>query len=490
MLLQSYDRRVSRLLAAVKSKAAQEGQRTDEDPLPLVHVPSGIENRKRTQCYGCGAFVQTLHPGDIGFVSPETYDTKKKHKQLNQLLCARCQALSNGAMVPGVADFSTDRALYNPQSTPTGSTDHVLRQLATPEQLRRDLQEVRNSRALVVMLIDILDASGSILSRIRDLVGGNPIVVLGSKADLLPYGTNREEVIEWLHMMLSFKRIAVESVHLVSSRTREGMATAVGSIRKLRQGRDVYVMGAANVGKSAFTRALVQEMSSMSSQQFDPAALQNKKHLPVESPMPGTTLKSIPLNVFASGGVLYDTPGLHLHHRLPHILLPEEIKILNPRKQLRSYVAPVSRIVGGDVHGYQYFWGGLAKIEVLNPSPETRVVFYGPPSLRVVDASNDESNESGCLERKPIESELFGSESVKARGGLRVSKDTMVDSTVDVAISGIPGWVTIYHSRELQVSSAAKRAKETGVQLHIRVWTPIGVEVFVRPPIPVPNPLS
>lgn len=26
--------------------------------------------------------------------------------------------------------------------------------------------------------------------------------------------------------------------------------------------------------------------------------------------------------VFASGGMLYDTPGLHLHHRVPHLLTP------------------------------------------------------------------------------------------------------------------------------------------------------------------------
>jgi nitric-oxide synthase len=32
----------------------------------------------------------------------------------------------------------------------------------------------------------------------------------------------------------------------------------VAAIRRERRGRDVYVMGAANVGKSAFIRALVK----------------------------------------------------------------------------------------------------------------------------------------------------------------------------------------------------------------------------------------
>ncbi len=34
----------------------------------------------------------------------------------------------------------------------------------------------------------------------------------------------------------------------------QGIAEAVATIRKERRGRDVYVLGAANVGKSAFVR--------------------------------------------------------------------------------------------------------------------------------------------------------------------------------------------------------------------------------------------
>jgi nitric-oxide synthase len=44
----------------------------------------------------------------------------------------------------------------------------------------------------------------------------------------------------------------------VSSKTGAGVPTAVAAIRRERRGRDVYVMGAANVGKSAFIRALVK----------------------------------------------------------------------------------------------------------------------------------------------------------------------------------------------------------------------------------------
>ena len=44
----------------------------------------------------------------------------------------------------------------------------------------------------------------------------------------------------------------------VSSKSNLNVPAAVAAIRRERKGRDVFVMGAANVGKSAFIRALVR----------------------------------------------------------------------------------------------------------------------------------------------------------------------------------------------------------------------------------------
>jgi hypothetical protein len=59
------------------------------------------------------------------------------------------------------------------------------------------------------------------------------------------------------------------------------------------------------VGKSAFVRAMLQDMGKFESSNFDPAAMSNGRYLPVVSAMPGTTLGIIPLQAFASGGTLY-----------------------------------------------------------------------------------------------------------------------------------------------------------------------------------------
>jgi nitric-oxide synthase len=52
---------------------------------------------------------------------------------------------------------------------------------------------------------------------------------------------------------------------------------ATAKICRERKGRDVFVVGAANVGKSAFVRAMLREMSRMEGSNFDAAAMANSR---------------------------------------------------------------------------------------------------------------------------------------------------------------------------------------------------------------------
>jgi nitric-oxide synthase len=461
--------RQARRQAPIAATATDYDDFDDWLPFPSPSEPS----TPKASCYGCGVGLQVDDSLAPGFVEIERLELKRRHRQQNTLLCARCQALSNGAMIPGVADFQQLKSAADASSPSLGFNAKAL---ATPDQLRDQLKEVRSSRALVVLLVDLLDASGSLLGRVRDLVGGNPIIAIGTKADLLPAGFDTDEVEEWLIGALAFKKISVDSVHIVSARTGDGVAQAVGALRRARLGRDVYVMGAANVGKSSFVRSLVKDMSSMRSRQYDPLAPGAAKHLPVESAMPGTTLRTIPLQVFSSGGTLYDTPGLHLHHRVPHILSPQENKELHPRKRLRGFVTPPIDQPGSETEEeplISYSWGGLARFDVLECPPGTRLVFYGPAALRVAAMGDTEG-------------EAFGAASVEARGGLRPVREVALpvesgafEAVGDVAVSGVPGWVTV-------VAGPVRRGLKDTVRL--RVWAPVGTEAYARPPLPVPLP--
>ncbi len=56
--------------------------------------------------------------------------------------------------------------------------------LISPDQLRAQLKGLAEQRILVVLVVDILDCSGSFLTRVRDLVGRNPVLLVGTKVSL------------------------------------------------------------------------------------------------------------------------------------------------------------------------------------------------------------------------------------------------------------------------------------------------------------------
>ena len=136
-----------------------------EDWLPplsvcLEHLPASISNAG-------GTSARTSMQLPVLGVSRGALQGQSVHTRGG--LCRRCQELSNGALVPGVADLWGRDAPGD------------ARRLVSPEQLRSQLARVREQRAVAVLLVDTLDASGSFLGKVRDLVGRNPVVLVGTK---------------------------------------------------------------------------------------------------------------------------------------------------------------------------------------------------------------------------------------------------------------------------------------------------------------------
>ena len=78
------------------------------------------------------------------------------------------------------------------------------------------------------------------------------------QADLLPRGVDAVAVRDWLLATAGHRRLNVVNAHLVGSPTGQGISKVASALLRERKGRDVYVLGAANVGKSSFIRALVK----------------------------------------------------------------------------------------------------------------------------------------------------------------------------------------------------------------------------------------
>lgn len=194
--------------------------------------------------------------------------------------------------------------------------------------------------------------------------------------------------------------------------------------------------------------------------------------------------------------------GLHLHHRMPHILTPGELKAIHPRRKLRPYVAASPYLVAEQndcvdpatervVPCATYHWGALLRIDVLTAPIDVAIVFIGTGAVQVFACSlmdpdelvelDYESNDAGGIEA--AEATLFGAQSVATHGGLRVAREVnleikQVNAVIgDIAMSGLPGWVSL-------VSGRARGP------IKLRVWTPCGVQAYLRPPLPCPCPID
>ena len=462
--------------------AAPRKRREPKPPTP------GKVAKFRRACYGCGADLQMEEPGAAGYVEPDRYELKAAHKQLKLLLCCRCRSLSQGDILPAViegrlrtAEIASEPSDVSIIGSDSGdSPDDVEGSprargsgVTTPEELRAELALVRNTKCLAVLLVDVTDVTGSFLPRVRDLVAGNPIVLIGTKADLLPRGTQLADVEAWLAERLS-PRLNVVAIHLVSARTGDGVGASVRTILGERKGRDIFIMGAANVGKSYFIGALLEE-----------AFGGRGKRLPISSPTPGTTLRMIGIDCFDGSSKLFDTPGVHLPHRLSAQLLPAELKAILPRGKMRPYTPVTAAALAGS----SFFWGGLARIDIVEAPPAMRLTFASAYTLRVThcastaDAADLYTTEAGVTLTPPL-----NPASAAEMGGLELRKSFELDlepmcQAGDISISGL-GWVSV---------GALASLLDGRMHAKLDVWVPKGVEVSLRPAMPIgglPNEMA
>lgn len=243
-----------------------------------------------------------------------------------KVLCKRCHSLQN---------FGTVEQKLRP-----GWTDEPT---LSQEEFRNLLLPLREKTAVILALVDLFDFSGSVLPELDQIAGDNPVILAANKADLLPseMGQNRAE--NWVRRELEYMNVKSianigGAVRLISCKTGFGVTAMMIKARSLAEEMDcdIYVVGAANAGKSTLVNYLLDEADpSSKNAKFGGkkrAGNANKwKGSVTTSPLPGTTLKFIKIEL-GGGKSIYDTPGLLVPGCLTERLTPEELKIVVPKK--------------------------------------------------------------------------------------------------------------------------------------------------------------
>jgi len=295
--------------------------------------------------------------------------------------------------------------------------------------------------ALIVKVVDIFDFSGSWIEDVVDIVGNNKdIVLVANKLDLLPKSVKQNKVKQWLFKMLKAKGIKVKDILLISAIKNQGVEEAASRIDELRNGKDVYIVGATNVGKSTFINKLIELTTG-------------DKNVITTSHFPGTTLGmiEIPLDRATS---IYDTPGIILDYDIAHYLDAQSLKLVMPKKEIKARVFQLNA-------EQSLFFGGMARMDFVEGERQSFTLYASNlveiHRTKMSNADQLFEKHLGTLLKPPFEDNIsiFNNQ---------VKKSFTIDSRkMDIVISGL-GWITVN--------------SDSGCKIDIHV--PEEIEVFVR----------
>lgn len=363
-------------------------------------------------CIGCGAEIQSENQNKQGYLPKSVVE---KSIEENNLVCKRCFRLKN----------------YNEVSDVELGAEDFYKLIKT----------LSKKDGLIVKVVDIFDFSGSWIEDVIDIVGNNKdIVLVANKLDLLPKSVKQNKIKQWLFKMLKAKGIKVKDILLISAIKNHGIEEVAARIDELRNGKDVYIIGATNVGKSTFINKLIELTTG-------------DKNVITTSHFPGTTLGmiEIPLDRATS---IYDTPGIILDYDIAHYLDAKSLKLVMPKKEIKARVFQLNA-------EQSLFFGGMARVDFVKGERQSFTLYASNlVDIHRTKLSNADAlfeKHLGTLLKPPFEDNISIFKN-------QVKKNFKIDDRkIDIVISGL-GWITVN--------------SDSGCEIDI--YVPEEIEVFVR----------
>lgn len=367
-----------------------------------------MENNEELFCIGCGSKIQSENKDELGYTPQSAIE---KGLETDELYCQRCFRLRH---YNEIADVSL-----------------------TDDDFLRLLNQIGSSDALIVNVIDIFDFNGSIIPGLHRFVGDNEILLVGNKVDLLPKSVKRSKVKDWLRQEANKQGLRPVDVMLTSASKGYEVDELLDLINKYRKGRDVYVVGVTNVGKSTLINKIIQQQTGIN-------------ELITTSRFPGTTLDKIEIP-FDDDKNLIDTPGIIHNYQMAHFLKGKSLKFASPKKEIKPKVYQLNE-------DQTIFLGALARFDYISGG-KTGVVAYLDNDLMLHRTKTENADKfyekhAGGLLQPPYNDEMKDFPEL-------VRFEFKITEKSDIVFSGL-GWITV---------------KENTV---VAGWAPKGVSVVVR----------
>jgi GTPase Era involved in 16S rRNA processing len=228
----------------------------------------------------------------------------------NNFLCQRCKNLKKNdiwAAYDAIADV--DAKIFTKQ------LGHIVS---------------RRRFGMCIVVADSTDAEHSAPKNLRQSIGNLPCVLVLSKCDLLPRMESRD-VTTLVRSVRRVSRITVIKTFAVSAHTGVGILDLAEYLLLNLGGRDIFCVGAANVGKSTLVQKLANTITPNIFVKGNARKAQRRKKdmsnvSVTASHLPGTTLQAVRVPCFASDRhALWDTPGIIQRKAVQYNLFPPHL---------------------------------------------------------------------------------------------------------------------------------------------------------------------
>lgn len=330
------------------------------------------------KCIGCGVDIQTEDPQKIG------YSPKQEAEY-----CQRCFQIKH----------------YNKASeTNLDSQDYL------------DVLHNIEPNSLVIYVIDIFDFHGSFINGLNRITSTNDILLVGNKLDLFPKSVNPNKIVHWMRKSAKDMGLKVLDAEVISSVKKLRIENIIDLINKYQDGRNVYVVGCTNVGKSTFINSLIEYFTG-------------EENVITTSVFPGTTISTIEIEM--NDAYLIDTPGVINEHQVVHFM-DKSLKDIIPYKGIKPMVYQV-------LSEQSFYIGGFARLDYIH-GPLASFVFYNANKVPVrrtktINAERYYENNRNTLLVPPVETE-------KQKLGEFKQHKLNLSPNQDLVISGL-GFVTV-----------------------------------------------